>query len=510
MATYEELMGAARKADSAGDAHAAKRFLQLAKESAPKPKSTMQTIKDNIFGDNDPSTMNLGEKIGTALNMAGESLTLGLVGDEASAAVESVLPGVDYEERRDHYRGQQEQFKEEHPVAGIASELAPAAIPGLGTFSVLKTGSGLLRTAKAGGVAALSGGTYAFNEGEGSFEDRKSQGLKGAAFSGGFGIGVPIVGSLMGNIARRAARGRKIKQMMKSAPSLEELRTKADELFKKADRVTNMDRKALTEAAPGIQDRALRKGMDEVLTPQSSRTVDRVMDAATDPNPNMGFRDLDVLRRQAQIPAGNVSNRVESSVGGRLVNDIDDVLKTAAPDTGSEVEMARKMWGQLRRSEVIDEAMYRAGRSASGYENGIRNEVRSILKNPKKRKMFSEDEIKALEAVSDGTGVSNALKKAGKVGIGQGAQSNGLMAMLALKEFGLAVPVIGSAMQKLGEKATQRNAEIARALVTSGAQISDPILEAARRHAIDTLLTRMAGRGGANAATVVEGTEYKR
>ncbi|AHD10000.1 hypothetical protein [Phaeobacter gallaeciensis] len=495
MANYEQLMDAARRADGAGDTHAAKRFLQLAKEQKT-PKGVGQVIKENLLGDDDPTTQNFGEKVGTFLNNAGESLTLGLVGDEAAAATDAALGRGGYDERLQHYRGQQEQFAKENRASSIVSELAPAAIPGLGAFSALRTGSGVLRAAKAGGVAAVSGGVYGFMEGEGDFTSRRKNAVEGAKWSGAFGVGVPLVGRMMGTVARRAMRGRKVREMVKSAPSLEELRTKASAIFERADAQANLDRRALTKAAPAMQDRAIRQGMDDVLTPQASRANDRIMDAATDPRAEMGFRDLDILRRQAQVPAGNASNRVEAAIGSQMVEGLDDVLRQAAPDTASEVDLARRMWGQLRRTELIDDAVYRAQNAASGFENGIRVQVRRILNNPKQRRLFGDEEVKAMEAVVQGTSASNALKKAGKFGVGQGAQSNGLMAMLALKEFGIAAPVIGTAVQRLGERATVKNAEIARALVASGAQIQDPLLEAARRHAIDDLLTKMAGRGG--------------
>ena len=46
-----------------------------------------QRLRDNLLGDDDPSTQNLGERIGSTLNKAGEAMTFGLIGDETGAGL---------------------------------------------------------------------------------------------------------------------------------------------------------------------------------------------------------------------------------------------------------------------------------------------------------------------------------------------------------------------------------------------------------------------------------------
>jgi len=75
---------------------------------ARKRKGLGHRIAENLIGDDDPTTQNIGERIGTALNMAGEAMTFGLIGDEASAAVAGAIPGGrDYSERLAFERQQQ-------------------------------------------------------------------------------------------------------------------------------------------------------------------------------------------------------------------------------------------------------------------------------------------------------------------------------------------------------------------------------------------------------------------
>ena len=55
-------------------------------------RGVMATIKDNVIGVDD-GVQSYGESLGTWLNRAGDTATLGVVGDEASAAV--TIRGLD-------------------------------------------------------------------------------------------------------------------------------------------------------------------------------------------------------------------------------------------------------------------------------------------------------------------------------------------------------------------------------------------------------------------------------
>ena len=52
--------------------------------------TAMTAIADNVVG-LDNGVMSPGEKLGTALNAGGESMTLGIVGDEAAAAFDAAI-----------------------------------------------------------------------------------------------------------------------------------------------------------------------------------------------------------------------------------------------------------------------------------------------------------------------------------------------------------------------------------------------------------------------------------
>ena len=212
MATYDELMRGARAADAAGDAAGAKRFLELAKraKSTPLPaeKGIWQTLKENVIGDNDPSTMNAGEKLGTLLNMGGESMTFGLVGDEAAAAADAMIGRGNYDDRLTQYRGNEASVRESNPGMSLIADVAPALIPGLamakGVAAAPSALSALLRAARSG---AAAGSTYGFMEGEGGLGNRLQGGAFGGVLGGAIGAATPTIASLAQKAWRAGAEG---------------------------------------------------------------------------------------------------------------------------------------------------------------------------------------------------------------------------------------------------------------------------------------------------------------
>ncbi|WP_343503583.1 hypothetical protein [Alloyangia pacifica] len=201
-------------------------------------KSFGQRFVENIVGDDDPTTQNFGEKVGTWMNKAGEAMTLGLIGDEASAAVESALPGMSYHERRDHYRQQQDILERENPIASFGADLVGGGLAGLATGGVASAPTVLGTIGRGAGLGLAEGGLYGFLEGEGGVGGRAanaaSQGAQGLAVGGaapivvggvaraGRAVADPVLGAL--GIGNQSRAGRAMMQTVgKSGKSVEEL-----------------------------------------------------------------------------------------------------------------------------------------------------------------------------------------------------------------------------------------------------------------------------------------------
>lgn len=427
-----------------------------------------------------------------------QGLSFGL-GDEIVARGASTLSGRPYEQELAAERNRLSEGRSDHPVASYGSEIAGAVTAPGAAVKALKSPSAVKRSMASGAVAAGSGALYGFNAGEGGVEERAKNAAVTGGISGVFGAAAPGVGALGRLLYNRVAKHGAARATAKSAPTIDELRSRAQDLFNKAEKAPAMDRGTLTGAVSGMAQKAERSGLDEILTPHSDRALNRITEAATDPNPTMTFRDLDILRKQASVPAKSATSSTEAAIGAKMVDDLDDVLAAASPEVSKDVAEARALWGQMRRTEMLDEAAYRAQNQASGYDNGLMSQYRSILNNPKKRTAFSEGEIELMERVARGTRVSNTLRKAGSFGVGIGQQRNGLLATLGLAggftmagPFGLAIPALGTAAQKLAERSTRKAAETARGVTAAGGVKNAPKLSAMQRLLIEDLTRRGA------------------
>ncbi|MEO1024691.1 MAG: hypothetical protein AAFX07_03950 [Pseudomonadota bacterium] len=134
---------------------------QARREKANRQKTLTQKAKDFVR-ENIIEHKEGMPNVGTLLNMGGESLSLGLVGEEAAARADAFLGRGTYEDRLNFYRQNEKQTREDNPVLSFAAEVAPAmAVPVAGAVS---KGPMLARMLRSGGSAAATGGIYGCNE----------------------------------------------------------------------------------------------------------------------------------------------------------------------------------------------------------------------------------------------------------------------------------------------------------------------------------------------------------
>jgi hypothetical protein len=488
MATYDELMRGARAAHEAGDASGAKRFLELAKraKSTPMPaeKSIWQSLKENVIGDNDPLTMNEGEKLGTLLNMGGNALTFGLVGDEAAAAADSLIGRGGYDDQLAKYRADQSSVRETNPGASLAADVLPALaapIGALGTAGSL--GARMLKSgAVTGGLSAVAG----FNNAEGGFKPRMQNAYDAAKFGAGIGAAVPVAGSALQSLMQSRATQSAIRQAAKGAPSSDELRAMGNALYQQVDDAgVQIAPQAFDRARGGIlDDLRANTGFDELpgpgsLTPNSAR-ANQIMGEASarmgvDPTAALPFKALDQMRRQAGAAAGNVANKTDQKAGMTIIEGLDDFIKNLGPNDvvagdvralQDAIPKARDVWSRMSKSQMIDTAIEAGENYKSGASSGIRQQFKNILQNKKLAARFSQAEKAAMRRVVNGSFPEQLLQLFGG-GLGQLAQIGG--AGFAGGISGL-VAGLGAAAgtRKLAEGVTRRKAETLRALVANG------------------------------------------
>jgi hypothetical protein len=487
MQTADQFKEAARKAAAAGDVATARSLIARAKaaEQAAPPKSLWQSLKENVVGDNDPSTMNAGEKLGTLLNMGGNALTFGLVGDEAAAAADSLIGRGGYDDQLAKYRADQSSVRETNPGASLAADVLPALaapIGALGTAGSL--GARMLKSgAVTGGLSAVAG----FNNAEGGFEPRMQNAYDAAKFGAGIGAAVPVAGSALQSLMQSRATQSAIRQAAKGAPSSDELRAMGNALYQQVDDAgVQIAPQAFDRARGGIlDDLRANTGFDELpgpgsLTPNSAR-ANQIMGEASarmgvDPTAALPFKALDQMRRQAGAAAGNVANKTDQKAGMTIIEGLDDFIKNLGPNDvvagdvralQDAIPKARDVWSRMSKSQMIDTAIEAGGGNyKSGASSGIRQQFKNILQNKKLAARFSQAEKAAMRRVVNGSFPEQLLQLFGG-GLGQLAQIGG--AGFAGGIPGL-VAGLGAAAgtRKLAEGVTRRKAETLRALVANG------------------------------------------
>lgn len=407
----------------------------------------------------------IGEKAATLLNMGGEALTLGLVGDEASAKFDEMIGRGTYDDRLAKYRRDEEAMREEHPFLSIGAEIAPAlALPAAGLAS---KGGMLARTGKAALASGLAGGVYGFAEGEGGAAERAKNAQQVAMLSAGIGSLGPAAGKGIERFLNSRSRKKLANVAAANAPTADQLRRAAKSIYSQLDGVP-LPREGLADAAQGAANEISSRPVNPRLMPKTAAVMDDVMDVATDPQRPLTFGQVEELRQLTGIPRADFSNPAEQRGGAIIANALDAFIDDASPAASKDIAKAREMWGRLRRSEVVEEAIVKAQQQASGFENGLRVQFRSILNNKKKRAGFSEAEIKAMEEVVQGTKVGNWMKKIGKLGFGRGQQSNVLSGTAGTMAFGPASLAAGQVAGAMSEGITAQNAAKLAALVRAG------------------------------------------
>lgn len=169
--------------------------------SQPQDRGFWHTIGDNVIGFDD-GVQSYGEDLGTWISRAGETMTMGLLGDEGSAAayapakrgLAAVGLGGDPNAT---YAGELARFRQnEANMSGmgkLSADISGAVIPallGVGAVGQAATWGG--RALTGAGLGAGAGFTQGFMEGEDTFSDRMGSGALGGVLGGVLGGAMPI------------------------------------------------------------------------------------------------------------------------------------------------------------------------------------------------------------------------------------------------------------------------------------------------------------------------------
>lgn len=244
-----------------------------------------------------------------------------------------------------------------------------------------------------------------------------------------------------------------VKAAPKAAPSTEELFAAADKGYKEA-RASGftMAPEETIAMSKGIADNLTEAGYRDFLAPKTFRALGEFK---TDAPSNVA--DIEAVRRALNIAA---KDPAEKDAARRAITAIDDTLGPKVP----AIADARANYAAGSRAETIQEAgekaALQAGSANSGQniQNATRQQFKSILNSPARRRGFSANELAQMELIVKGTKGSDAARFAGNLlggGGGLGAVAVAGVGGMATGGIGAIAPIFGYGFKKLGNHLTQ-------------------------------------------------------
>lgn len=294
---------------------------------------------------------------------------------------------------------------------------------------------------------------------------------------------------------RTSKAGKEIDKLIgEAAPSIDTLKSTASNVFTEIDNLgATIKPGAFQELSGGLGRTLTKEGMDPLIHPKASAAfgaMQRTLDEAGEVPVNL--QKLETLRKVSVDAAADATAQgalSDARLANIMVDQIDSFMDAAGEralnfpqgtpqNVGKAYKVARKLWGQAKRSELLQDAIEvaREGQQASGFENGIRIKFRQILNNKRQKRFFSPEEKEFMRRVTKGKGGAQLFKFLGKTGIDL-TSPRGVLGSFASGTAGnffagpigaVAVPVFGTVSAKVAEILTLNNAKLADAVVRAG------------------------------------------
>lgn len=405
-------------------------------------------------------------------------------------------------------------------ILGQLTSMGAAAPAGPVTAAVSRVPQIAKDVAASGTTGAVLGGVQGFGSTDGDVGQRLRGAQQGAIAGGIVGTAAPIVLRPIAGAVAKMADNKAVNAALKNAPNAEDLSSAASNLFKTSKSAgIGVKPQKFGQFAHDVAAEARAADIDPDLDKQAWTVYDRMVGLAKD-----GFNDpsalslsrIHNLRQKAQdvVMEQGAKNRTKQ-FAQNVVDGLDTMIENLKPSEltgppnllGSGKGAANALlegigtWSRAKKVGLIEEAMFKAKNQASGLENGLRINFRSIIQNPKTRKLFNPTELDALSRVANGTPISNVARLLGSFGFDAGSGRNALGGIIGAGiGAGLGGPagaVVAGAGGMLARKASQ-------AMANSAAQraaklIATPNIQIPRRGAvhIPSTLLPLLSTGGA-------------
>ncbi|WP_162651551.1 hypothetical protein [Lentilitoribacter sp. Alg239-R112] len=454
MADIERMKRALVNAHNAGDTGAAKTLANAIKAQSQAPVQEQQ-----------PQEARWDHKVGAAIDGVAQGLTFGYSDEMAAGMASGGGLWGDYDEELEAERARMAENKE---LAG-GYELGGQIVGGLsGGLGLAKSGVTLLSKAPTVGKAALEGAAYGAAHGSGMAEEGNR--LQGAATGA-------IMGAATGGLAQSGANALKSKlanrAVQKGAFAVDDVKSQAQSLYTKMRQSGLKIRESKANNIKGNIDIFLHKTTPE-LAPEAHKLKEFVKRSLVG---DVDIEDMhNISKTVNRVSRSNLAPE-DAHYVGKIKQSIDSAFDASkATDYKGPLsalplkKQADELWRTARKSEIIDEIYEKAQNQATGFENGLVNQFRSLANNAKKMKQFTPDEqrmIKGLvrrgsaRAILKGVGMLSPTSTFGALVTGGAGVGTGVVPAAALAATGY-----GS--RKAAEAMTRGKANAIRQAVMTG------------------------------------------
>lgn len=312
-----------------------------------------------------------------------------------------------------------------YPGASTAGNIGGGLLaPGLGTAKLVSKAPGWFTKVLAGmaGGSTVGGVMAAGNADPG---ERLAAAPGGMILGGLLGGGITGLASGVGSLINNAATKRAVAKAAEGAQTADELRGAAGGIY---DAIDNMGAKLPRAAFPADDIMSSMRALDRdklagtgSATPRAEKLTLDMMDIATDPKFAGGI-PMSALQRlrsnfsevTADVGPGmfpRPTQDAKAAIEG--IGKVDDVIDNLV---GGANKDATGMWARAIRTGKLQEVMDTADSYVSGFTSGVRNKLKSILKDKRSQRGYSPAELDAMRQIIKG-GPVEAVARIGGSGL---------------------------------------------------------------------------------------------
>lgn len=484
---------------------------EIAQSLGMRPNKGAQPVPQKPQ-DPTPVEPSFGEKAagfaGAVTDGIAQGMTFG-ASDEIAAGLSTGFGMLgDYDEALTAERDRMKANADYFPNVRLAGDIA-GGVTGAGGLA--KSGLTLLKSAKPTAKSligrgategAVYGGAHGFGTGEGGVGNRIENAAVGAAFGG-------AIGGAAGGITSKLAS----KRASAAIPKADDIKTQAQDAYKRAASAgLQIHQKPFQSAVKDITSAARKAGFDPQLHPAASAAFKRLIQDSSKPQT---LEEMEILRRILKDAASSATPG-ERRIASIAIEKMDDFLSTLSVqhikagklrEAIPALKEARSLWAKSAKGEAVEQLLERAqtragGYSQSGYENALRVEFKQIAMNPKKMRLWSQDEQTMIKQIARGTNPELFMRFVGKFapnGAVSTAVGTGLGAMVGGAPGAIALPTIAAGAKKGAEKAIVNNVNKFDEMVRSGGHLPAPKLTVREQ----MMMRLAAGQGGERASSAV-------